>query len=148
MNEEIIVNCFKNPEKNIDINLESISFNNKLIIKNNDDNESSEGEGNINKFYFNCLSKEKIDNKIQILILKNINIDITKSNIQLKSLKVLSLKNSIIFFPIKTEFCNFETLNEIKIKGDVNLIKMNLSNLKENNILGIIKCITIKRKIS
>ena len=144
MNEEIIVNCFKNPEKNIDINLESINFNNKLIIKNNDDNESSEGEGNLNKFYFNCLSKEKIDNKIQILILKNINIDITKSNIQLKSLKVLSLKNSIIFFPIKTEFCNFETLNEIKIKGDVNLIKMNLSNLKENNILGIIKCITLK----
>ena len=144
MNEEIIVNCFKNPEKNIDINLESISFNNKLIIKNNDDNESSEGEGNINKFYFNCLSKEKIDNKIQILILKNINIDITKSNIQLKSLKVLSLKNSIIFFPIKTEFCNFETLNEIKIKGDVNLIKMNLSNLKENNILSIIKYITLK----
>ena len=144
MNEEIIVNCFKNPEKNIDINLESSNFNNKLIIKNNDDNESSEGEGNINKFYFNCLSKEKIDNKIQILILKNINIDISKSNIQLKSLKVLSLKNSIIFFPIKTEFCNFESLNEIKIKGDVNLIKMNLSNLKENNILSIIKYITLK----
>ena len=63
MNEEIIVNCFKNPGKNIDINLESSNFNNKLIVKNNDDIESSEGEDKMNKFYFNCLSKKKLITK-------------------------------------------------------------------------------------
>ena len=147
MIEEIIVNYFKNPLQNIDINLEKSKFNNILIIKNNDDNddnESSENEDNINKYYFNCLSKEKIDNKIEILILKNINIDISKSNIQFKSLKLLSLKNSTLIFPLKTEFCDLETLNEIKIKGDLKNVKMNLSNLKENNFLGNIKCITLK----
>ena len=147
MIEEIIVNYFKNPLQNIDINLEKSKFTKVLIIKNNDDNddnESSENEDNINKYYFNCLSKEKIDNKIEILILKNINIDISKSNIQFKSLKLLSLKNSTLIFPLKTEFCDLETLNEIKIKGDLKNVKMNLSNLKENNFLGNIKCITLK----
>ena len=144
MKDEIIVNCFRNPDKKIDINLDVLNPNNKLIIKNNDDNELLENENNMNKYYFNCLSNEKIDYKIEILILKNINIDLSKSNIQFKSLKFLSLKNSVIYFPSKTNFCDFEGLDEIKIKGDLDAIKINLSNFKQINVFKTIKQITLK----
>ena len=54
---------------------------------------------------------------------------------------------NVVFNIIKcfiNRICNFETLNEIKIKGDVNLIEVNLSNRKANNIHSIIKYITLK----
>ena len=147
-NEILIVNRFKNPEKNIDINLEHLNKDNKfnkLTIFNNDDIELIENENKINnKYYFNCILKENIDSKIEILILKNINIDISKSLIQFKSLKSLTLKDSIIYFSTKTNFCNFDNLENLIIKGDLVNIKKNLSILKDNNILKEIKQITLK----
>ena len=147
-NEILIVNRFKNPEKNIDINLEHLNKDNKfnkLTIFNNDDIELIENENKINnRYYFNCPLKEKIDSKIEILILKNINIDISKSYIQFKSLKSLTLKDSIIYFTTKTNFCNFDNLENLIIKGDLVNIKKNLSILKDNNILKEIKQITLK----
>ena len=57
-NEILIVNRFKNPEKNIDINLENLNKDNKfnkLTIFNNDDIELIENENKINnRYYFNC----------------------------------------------------------------------------------------------
>ena len=147
-NEILIVNRFKNPEKNIDINLEHLNKDNKfnkLTIFNNDDIELIENENKINnRYYFNCPLKENIDPKIEILILKNINIDISKSYIQFKSLKSLTLKDSIIYFTTKTNFCNFDNLENLIIKGDLVNIKKNLSILKDNNILKEIKQITLK----
>ena len=148
MNDLIIVNCFKNKEKNIDINLETLNNIYKLKIYNNDDIEIEENENNITKYYFNCISKESVDSKIEILILKNINIDFSESNINFKSLKSLSLKDSKIFFSIKNKSYNFENLNDIKIKGDLDNIKTNLTILKENNILKSINQITIINKIN
>ena len=149
MNNEILIyNRFKNPEKNIDINLENLNKDNKfnkLTIFNNDDIELIENENKINnRYYFNCPLKENIDSKIEILILKNINIDISKSYIQFKSLKSLTLKDSIIYFTTKTNFCNFDNLENLIIKGDLVNIKKNLSILKDNNILKEIKQITLK----
>ena len=146
MNDLIIVNCFKNKERNIDINLETLNNIYKLKINNNDDIEIEENENNITKYYFNCISKENVDSKIEILILKNINIDFSESNINFKSLKSLSLKDSKIFFSIKNKSYNFENLNDIKIKGDLDNIKTNLTILKENNILKSINQITLKIK--
>ena len=147
-NEILIVNRFKNPEKNIDINLEHLNKDNKfnkLTIFNNDDIELIENENKINnRYYFNCPLKENIDSKIEILILKNINIDISKSCIQFKSLKSLTLKDSILYFTTKTNFCNFDNLENLIIKGDLVNIKKNLSILKDNNILKEIKQITLK----
>ena len=147
-NEILIVNRFKNPGKNIDINLEHLNKDNKfnkLTIFNNDDIELIENENKINnRYYFNCPLKENIDSKIEILILKNINIDISKSLIQFKSLKSLTLKDSIIYFTTKTNFCNFDNLENLIIKGDLVNIKKNLSILKDNNILKEIKQITLK----
>ena len=144
MKDEIIVNCFRNPNQKIEINLDELNPNNKLTIKNNDENELTENENNMTKYYFNCLSNEKIAYKLEILILKNINIDLSKSNIQFKSIKFLSLNNSMIFFPTKTDFYYFENLAEIKIKGDLDIIKTNLSNLKQINNFKTIKQITLK----
>mgnify|MGYP007101919815 CR=1 FL=1 len=148
MSDLIIVNWFKNPEKNIDINIESLNKelkNNKLIIFNNDDEISENNNIDINNNYFiNCVSNEKVDSKTENLIFKNIKIDVSKSNIQFKSLKSLSLKNSLIFFSTKTNFCGFENIDNIIIKGDLDNIKKNLSNLKDNNILKNIKQITLK----
>ena len=144
MKDEIIVNCFRNPNQKIEINLDELNPNNKLSIKNNDENELTENENNMTKYYFNCLSNEKIAYKLEILILKNINIDLSKSNIQFKSIKFLSLSNSMIFFPTKTDFYYFENLAEIKIKGDLDIIKTNLSNLKQINNFKTIKQITLK----
>ena len=144
MNDLIIVNCFKNPEKNIDINLESLNNINKLKIYNNDDNEINEDENNIIKYYFNCISKENVDSKIEKLILKNINIDFSKSNINFKSLKLLSLKDSKIFFSSNNKPYEFGNLISIIIKGDLENIKRNLTILKENNILKSINQITLK----
>ena len=147
-NEILIVNRFKNPGKNIDINLEHLNKDNKfnkLTIFNNDDIELIENENKINnRYYFNCPLNENIDSKIEILILKNINIDISKSLIQFKSLKSLTLKDSIIYFSTKTNFCNFDNLENLIIKGDLVNIKKNLSILKDNNILKEIKQITLK----
>ena len=144
MKDEIIVNCFRNPNQKIEINLDELNPNNKLTIKNNDENELTENENNMTKYYFNFLSNEKIAYKLEILILKNINIDLSKSNIQFKSIKFLSLSNSMIFFPTKTDFYYFENLAEIKIKGDLDIIKTNLSNLKQINNFKTIKQITLK----
>ena len=144
MNDLIIVNCFKNPEKNIDINLESLNNIHKLKIYNNDDNEINEDENNIIKYYFNCISKENVDSKIEKLILKNINIDFSKSNINFKSLKLLSLKDSKIFFSSNNNPYEFGNLISIIIKGDLENIKRNLTILKENNILKSINQITLK----
>ena len=144
MKDEIIVNCFRNPNQKIEINLDELNPNNKLTIKNNDENELTENENNMTKYYFNCLSNEKIAYKLEILILKNINIDLSKSNIQFKSIKFLSLSNSMIFFPTKTDFYYFENLAEMKIKGDLDIIKTNLSNLKQINNFKTIKQITLK----
>ena len=47
MDDLIIVNSFKNPEKNIDIDLDSINNISKLKICNNDDIEIEENEDNI-----------------------------------------------------------------------------------------------------
>ena len=147
-NEILIVNRFKNPDKNIDINLEHLNKDNKfnkLTIFNNDDIELIENENKINnRYYFNCPLKENIDSKLEILILKNINIDISKSLIQFKSLKSLTLKDSILYFTTKTNFCNFDNLENLIIKGDLVNIKKNLSILKDNNILKEIKQITLK----
>ena len=118
---------------------------NKLTIFNNDDIELIENENKINnRYYFNCPLKENIDSKLEILILKNINIDISKSLIQFKSLKSLTLKDSILYFTTKTNFCNFDNLENLIIKGDLVNIKKNLSILKDNNILKEIKQITLK----
>ena len=144
MNDLIIVNCFKNPEKNIDINLESLNNIHKLKICDNDDNEINEDENNIIKYYFNCISKENVDSKIEKLILKNINIDFSKSNINFKSLKLLSLKDSKIFFSSNNKLYEFGNLISIIIKGDLDNIKRNLTILKENNILKSINQITLK----
>ena len=65
MDDLIIVNSFKNPEKNIDIDLDSINNISKLKICNNDDIEIEENEDNIIKYYFNCISKENINSKIK-----------------------------------------------------------------------------------
>ena len=130
MNDLIIVNCFKNPEKNIDINLDALNNIKKLKIYNDNDIEIEENENNIIKYYFNWISKENNEPKIENLILKNINIDFSKSNINFKSLKLLSLKDSKIFYSTKNKFYNFENLNEIVIKGDLDNIKRNLTILK------------------
>ena len=144
MKDEIIVNCFRNPNQKIEINLDELNPNNKLTIKNNDENELTENENNMTKYYFNCLSNEKIAYKLENINMKNINIDLSKSNIQFKSIKFLSLSNSMIFFPTKTDFYYFENLAEIKIKGDLDIIKTNLSNLKQINNFKTIKQITLK----
>ena len=144
MDDLIIVNSFKNPEKNIDIDLDSINNISKLKICNNDDIEIEENEDNIIKYYFNCISKENINSKIENLILKNINIDISKSNISFKSLKLLYLKDSKIFFSSENKLNDFENLEHIIIKGDLDNIKRNLTMMKENNILKSINHITLK----
>ena len=144
MDDLIIVNSFKNPEKNIDIDLDSINNISKLKICNNDDIEIEENEDNIIKYYFNCISKENINSKIENLILKNINIDISKSNISFKSLKLLYLKDSKIFFSSENKLNDFENLELIIIKGDLDNIKRNLTMMKENNILKSINHITLK----
>ena len=144
MDDLIIVNSFKNPEKNIDIDLDSINNISKLKICNNDDIEIEENEDNIIKYYFNCISKENINSKIENLILKNINIDISKSNISFKSLKLLCLKDSKIFFSSENKLNDFENLELIIIKGDLDNIKRNLTMMKENNILKSINHITLK----
>ncbi len=151
MRKEIIVNIFRNKDRNIDISLEAINNDidkinivKELVICNKDDNEMLGNTNNIEKYFFNYISKDKIENKIEILILKNINIDLSKSNIHFKSLKVLALKDSILFFPTKENICIFENLDDLMIKGDLDNILTNLNNLKNNNILSLIKQISLK----
>ena len=153
MRKEIIVNIFRNKDRNIDISLEAINNDidkinivKELVICNKDDNEMLGNTNNIEKYFFNYISKDKIENKIEILILKNINIDLSKSNIQFKSLKVLALKDSILFFPTKENICIFENLDDLMIKGDLDNILTNLNNLKNNNILSLIKQIIYKNE--
>lgn len=153
MRKEIIVNIFRNKDRNIDISLEAINNDidksnivKELVICNKDDNEMLGNTNNIEKYFFNYISKDKIENKIEILILKNINIDLSKSNIHFKSLKVLALKDSILFFPTKENICIFENLDDLMIKGDLDNILTNLNNLKNNNILSLIKQIIYKNE--
>ena len=67
------------------------------------------------------------------LVLKNIIIDISKSIFNFNSLKMLSINNSIIIVSEKNNFIS--NLQNLKIKGDLNIIETNLSNIIKNNIL-------------
>ena len=142
MKDEIIVNSFRYPDKNVEINLDKTKINKEIILYNNDDIELIENNQDKDKYYINFISKENFDSSIEILILKNINIDLSKNNIQFKSLKKISLKNSILLFP--SQNISNEHLDNIIIKGDIENMKINLLNLKENNILKNINEITLK----
>ena len=146
---EIIVNCYRNPEKkiNIDIELknrENLIDCNTLTIKKNEVEEEEIKKNNYYFFYNSISSDNSIGLNIINLIFKDINIDISKSNFYFKSLKTLLLNNSLINLSKKNIFCSFEKLENITIKGDLNIIKYNLLNLKNNNILNLINLITIK----
>ena len=144
MDDVIIVNCFKNPDRIINLDLAQINSKGKLIIYNNDDFEISDKNNDLNKYYFNCISKQTSDSKIGTLIFKNINIDLSNTNIDLKSLQKISLKNSILLIQENTKIFDFEKLDSITIKGDLENIKTNLLNFKESNIIKKIKEITLK----
>ena len=144
MDDVIIVNCFKNPDRIINLDLAQINSKDKLIIYNNDDFEISDKNNDLNKYYFNCISKQTSNSKIGILIFKNINIDLSNTNIDLKSLQKISLKNSILLIQENTKIFDFEKLDSITIKGDLENIKTNLLNFKESNIIKKIKEITLK----
>ena len=144
MDDLIVVNCFKNPDRIINLDLAQINSKDKLIIYNNDDFEISDKNNDLNKYYFNCISKQTSNSKIGILIFKNINIDLSNTNIDLKSLQKISLKNSILLIQENTKIFDFEKLDSITIKGDLENIKTNLLNFKESNIIKKIKEITLK----
>ena len=147
--KEIIINIFRNPEYKIDLNIknteeENLKDINTLIIKSND-NDFEEETKNNTFYFFNKSSSNNIEKNTNRLILKNINVDLSKSNIYFKSLKILSLNNSSVVFSLKeNNFSNFEYLENLIIKGDLNLIKNNLLNLRNNKLLHLINQITIK----
>lgn len=138
---EIIINCFRNPEKLINIELKTKETkNNKLKIICNDIELL---EKNDNLYIINSLSPNEYGSNIIHLILKNINLDASKSLFHFTSLKTLSLNNSILILS-QSQTNNFENLDSLNIKGDIKNIKQNLSNLQDNKILNIIKELTIK----
>ena len=90
---EIIVNNFRYPEKEIKISREKEeNLNNTLIIRSND-NETEENLENNNYYFLTYLPNNNASN-IENLILKNINIDLSKSTIYFQSLKLLYLIKS------------------------------------------------------
>lgn len=140
---EIIVNEIRNPDKKIYIdksikNKEKHNDINTLIIKKFEIEEEN------NDFYyfddFNILPEINLI----FLIFKNININISNCNFCFGSLKILTLNNSIINLSEDNQFCSFEKLENMEIKGDLNLIKQNLNNLRDKNLLNLINQISIK----
>ena len=141
---EIIVNYFRYPEKVINLDrYKAEDLLNTLLIKSND-NEIGENLEN-NDYYFLSYQPSNNTLNITILILKNINIDLSKTPIYFKSLKLLYLNNSNLLLSEKSKnFFNFEVLEKMKIKGDLSLIENNLAHFKDINILNLFNNITIK----
>jgi hypothetical protein len=140
---EIIVNEIRNPDKKIYIdkimkNREKLNDINTLIIK------KFEIEEDNNDFYFFDNFNISPDIKILYLIIKNINIDISNCNFCFSSIKTLTFNNSILNLSEGNHFCSFGKLENMEIKGDLNLIKQNLNNLKEKKTLNLISNISIK----
>ena len=140
---EIIVNEIRNPEKKIYLNeiiknREEHNDINTLVIK------KFEIEEDNNDFYFFDNSNISPDINIYYLIFKNINIDISNCNFFFSSIKTLTLNNCILNLSEDNHFCSFGKLENMEIKGDLNLIKQNLNNLKNKNILSLINQISIK----
>ena len=141
---EIIVNYFRYPEKVINLDrYKAEDLLNTLLIKSND-NEIGENLEN-NDYYFLSYQPSNNTLNITILILKNVNIDFSKSPLYFKSLKLLYLNNSNLLLSEKSKnFFNFEVLEKMKIKGDLSLIENNLAHFKDINILNLFNNITIK----
>ena len=128
---EIMVNCFRNTENKIDLDLDNKKVINTLIIKGKD--IEIEEESWKKKIYnLNNISNNNIGDNIINLKFKNIIIDLSKSNIQFNSLQTLSINNSIIIISTNNNYIN--NLQNLEIKGDLNIIKENLLNIKNNNI--------------
>jgi hypothetical protein len=140
---EIIVNEIRNPDKKIYIdkiikNKTEYNDINTLIIKKFEIEEEN------NDFYFFDNTIISPDIKIFYLIFKNINIDLSNCNFCFSSIKILTFNNSILNLSEDNHFCSFGKLENVEIKGDLNLIKQNLNNLKDKNILNLINQISIK----
>ena len=140
---EIIVNEIRNPDKKIYLdkiikNREEHNDINTLIIK------KFEIEEDNNDFYYFDNSNISPNINIYYLTFKNINIDISNYNFCFSSIKTLTLNNSILNLSEDNHFCSFGKLENMEIKGDLNLIKQNLNNLKDKNILSLINQISIK----
>ena len=140
---EIIVNEIRNPDKKIYLdkiikNREEHNDINTLIIK------KFEIEEDNNDFYYFENSNISPNINIYYLTFKNINIDISNYNFCFSSIKTLTLNNSILNLSEDNHFCSFGKLENMEIKGDLNLIKQNLNNLKDKNILSLINQISIK----
>ena len=139
---ELIVNEIRNPDKKI--YLDKIINNREehndinLIIKKFEIEEEN------NDFYTFDNFKISPEINVSYLIFKNINIDISNCNFCFRTIKILSLNNSIINLSKDNHFCSFGNLENMEIKGDLNLIKQNLNNLKDKNILSLINQISIK----
>ena len=128
---EIMVNCFRNTENKIDLDLDNKKVINTLIIKGKD--IEIEEESWKKKIYnLKNISHNNIGDNIINLKFKNIIIDLSKSNIQFNSLQTLSINNSIIIISTNNNYIN--NLQNLEIKGDLNIIKENLLNIKNNNI--------------
>ena len=128
---EIMVNCFRNTENKIDLDLDNKKVINTLIIKGKD--IEIEEESWKKKIYnLNNISNNNIGDNIINLKFKNIIIDLSKSNIQFNSLQTLSINDSIIIISTNNNYIN--NLQNLEIKGDLNIIKENLLNIKNNNI--------------
>ena len=140
---EIIVNEIRNPDKKIYLdkiikNREEHNDINTLIIK------KFEIEEDNNDFYYFDNSNISPNINIYYLTFKNINIDISNYNFCFSSIKTLTLNNSILNLSEDNHFCSFGKLENMEIKGDLNLIKQNLNNLEDKNILSLINQISIK----
>lgn len=140
---EIIVNEIRNPDKKIYLdkiikNREEHNDINTLIIK------KFEIEEDNNDFYYFDNSNISPNINIYYLTFKNINIDISNYNFCFSSIKSLTLNNSILNLSEDNHFCSFGKLENMEIKGDLNLIKQNLNNLKDKNILSLINQISLK----
>ena len=128
---EIMVNCFRNTENKIDLDLDNKKVIDTLIIKGKD--IEIEEESWKKKIYnLKNISHNNIGDNIINLKFKNIIIDLSKSNIQFNSLQTLSINNSIIIISTNNNYIN--NLQNLEIKGDLNIIKENLLNIKNNNI--------------
>ena len=140
---EIIVNEIRNPDKKIYLdkiikNREEHNDINTLIIK------KFEIEEDNNDFYYFDNSNISPNINIYYLTFKNINIDISNYNFCFSSIKSLTLNNSLLNLSEDNHFCSFGKLENMEIKGDLNLIKQNLNNLKDKNILSLINQISLK----
>ena len=102
---EIMVNCFRNTENTIDLDLDNKKVINTLIIKGKDiEIEEESWEKKI--YNLNNISHNNIGDNIINLKFKNIIIDLSKSNIQFNSLQTLSINNSIIIISTNNNYIN------------------------------------------